>query len=418
MKILVIGNGGREHALVWKISQSKKADEVYVAPGNAGTAGTARNVNIKATDINGIVQFAMENDIGLVVVGPEAPLSEGLVDSLQMMGIPAFGPSKSAAAIEYSKVFSKDLMKRYHIPVASGVAFSSYTDAKNYLSKQSAPVVVTADGLAAGKGVVVAQTKEEAMNALSDFMEKKTLGDAGKKVLIEECLFGREMSAFVFTDGKTIVPLVPACDYKTVFDGGKGPNTGGMGSYSPPAFYTQELYNQVLETVMVPAVKAMEKEGRTYKGVLYGGLMLTQGGIKTLEFNARFGDPETQVILPRLKTDLVDIMMAIANNKLDGVKIEWSDEACVAVVMASGGYPGSYKTGHLITGLNDVDKDIMVFHAGTRFGESNRVVTGGGRVLAVVAMGKSVAEARERVYDNVQRIKFEGCQYRKDIALI
>ncbi len=418
MKILVIGSGGREHALTWKIAQSPKAKEIYVAPGNAGTAKIAQNVNFNATDIDGIIKFARTKNIDLVVVGPEGPLALGIVDKFQAIGVPAFGPGKLAAEIESSKVFSKSLMQKYNIPCAKSVSFSNYIEAKKYLEQQNPPVVIKADGLAAGKGVVVARTTEEALTALSDFMDKRTLGAAGNKIIIEEFLGGIEMSTFAFTDGKTVVPMVPACDYKTVFDNGQGPNTGGMGSYSPSYFYTPELGKKIQSTIMVPAVSAMEKEGRPYKSVLYGGLMVNGEDVKVLEFNARFGDPETEVVLPRLKTDLVDIMLSVTNNRLFDMKIEWLDNACVGVVMASGGYPGNYKTGIPITGLNRVAPDITVFHAGTKIDSTGTTVTNGGRVLIVVASGKNIAEAREKVYNNLPLISFEGCHYRKDIALI
>lgn len=416
MKILVIGSGGREHALTWKIAQSPKASEIFVAPGNAGTAQIARNININAAGIEGLLKFSQENHIDLVVVGPEVPLAAGVVDRFQLADIPIFGPSKLAAEIESSKVFSKYLMQKYSIPCAGSAVFSNCGEAKQYMEQQITPIVIKADGLAAGKGVVVAGSKDEAIAALDDFMAKKTLGEAGNSVLIEECLTGKEMSTFVFTDGKTIIPMVAACDYKTVYDGGTGPNTGGMGSYSPPPFYTPELAKKIQDSIMVPAVTAMGKEGRTYKGTLYGGLMINGFVPKTLEFNARFGDPETQVVLPRLKTDLVDIMLAIINNSLDKINIEWREEACVAVVMASGGYPGSYRTGFPITGLDRVEKDVIVFHAGTKIDGSGKTVTAGGRVLAVAAYGKDVAGAREKVYNNISLINFEGCHYRKDIA--
>jgi phosphoribosylamine--glycine ligase len=309
-------------------------------------------------------------------------------------------------------------MRQYTIPWAKSVSFSDYAQAKEYVQKQKPPIVVKADGLAAGKGVVVATTVEEALTALADFMQAKKLGTSGNQVLIEEYLSGREMSSFVFTDGKTVLPLVPACDYKRVNDGNRGPNTGGMGSYSPPFFDSSALEKKVQETIMEPAVRAMAQEGRPYRGVLYGGLMINNGESRVIEFNARFGDPEAQVILPRLKTDLLDIIIAVIKGKLNQIKIECSDDACVGVVMASGGYPGSYKTGFLINGLHDLDKDILVFHAGTKVGSTPwEVLTNGGRVLTVVAMGKTIATAREKVYANISRIQFEGCHYRKDIAL-
>jgi phosphoribosylamine--glycine ligase len=352
------------------------------------------------------------------VVGPEIPLAEGIVDHFESIGIPIFGPSKLAAEIESSKVFAKTLLKKYSIPNGQSVTFSNYQQACDYVQKQKPPIVVKADGLAAGKGVVVAGSIEEALAALADFMQAKKLGAAADKVLIEEYLTGREMSYFVFSDGNTVLPFVSACDYKRIYDGDRGPNTGGMGSYSPPIFASPALEKRALETIMKPTVQAMSQEGRPYRGVLYGGLMVNNGDVKTLEFNARMGDPETQVVLPRLKTDLVDIILAVIRGKLNQVKIECSDDACVGVVIASGGYPGGYKTSFPVNGLHDIDKDILVFHAGTKVGETPwEVLTNGGRVLTVVAMGKTIAEARARVYDNISRIKFEGAHYRKDIAL-
>jgi phosphoribosylamine--glycine ligase len=389
-----------------------------VAPGNAGTAQIAHNLAISPTDIESLVKVAQEERIDLTVVGPEAPLADGIADQFLSRGMPIFGSTKAATEIESSKVFAKELMQKYNMPCARSVSFSNYTQAKEYVRQQTPPIVVKADGLAAGKGVIVADSIPQALDALSRIMESKTLGSAGDRVIIEEHLSGKEMSAFAFTDAHTVVPMVPACDYKRIYDGDQGPNTGGMGSFSPPTFFNPALAKEVEENIMVPAVKAMLNEGRPYKGVLYGGLMITNNGAKVLEFNARFGDPEAQVTLPRLKTDLVDIMLAIVNNNLDRINIEWSEDACVGVVMASAGYPGSYKTGFPISGLNELDKDIVVFHAGTRLGSEGEVLTSGGRVLTVVATGKTIAEAREKVYANIPRIHFEGCHYRKDIAEI
>jgi len=416
---LVIGGGAREHALVWKLAQSPRVKEIYAAPGNAGTAQLAHNLEISPTDIESLAEAAKENKIDLTVVGPEAPLAAGIVDQFQAKGLTIFGPTKAAAQIEASKVFAKELMQKYHIPCARGVSFSDYNQAKEYLQKQSPPIVIKADGLAAGKGVIVADSIPQALKALSSLMETKMLGTAGDKVVIEERLFGKEMSAFAFTDAHAVVPVVPACDYKRVYDGDQGPNTGGMGSYSPPYFLTPRLDKAVKESIMEPAVKAMRAEGRPYKGALYSGLMVTNNGPKVLEFNARLGDPETQVVLPRLKTDLVDIMLAVIDNKLDSINIEWRRDACVGVVIASAGYPGSYKTGFPISGLDEVDKEILVFHAGTKAGSApGQILTNGGRVLTVVATGKNIAEARKKVYQNISRIHFEGCHYRKDIAEI
>ncbi len=403
---------------MWKLAQSPKVKEIYVAPGNAGTAKITHNLNIKPTDIESLAKTVQEKKIDLTVVGPEAPLAGGIVDHFQDIGIPIFGPTRQATQIESSKVFAKELMQRYNIPCARSTSFSEYTRAKEYIKHQTPPIVVKADGLAAGKGVTVADSIPQALDTLSNIMEARTFGAAGDRVLIEECLRGKEMSSFAFTDGKSVVPMAPACDYKPVFDGDQGPNTGGMGSYSPPHFYSPALAKAVNETILEPTVKAMDKEKRPYRGVLYGGLMITNDGAKVLEFNARFGDPEAQVTLPLLKTDLVDILLAVINGKLDQINVEWSQDACVGVVMASGGYPGSYKTGFPITGLDNLDEGILVFHAGTKLGsEPGQVLTNGGRVLTIVATGKTIAEARQKVYLNLPRIHFEGCHYRKDIAL-
>lgn len=415
MKLMVIGGGAREHALVWKLSQSKKVKEIFVAPGNAGTAQIAENLDLSATDLDGICSAAKDNRIDLVVVGPEAPLAAGIVDKLQALGIPAFGPTKEAALIESSKVFAKRLMQKYGIPCAKDAVFTSFKEAQAYLKKQPIPVVIKADGLAAGKGAIVAQSMEEALKALSDIMEKRIFGDAGNQVLVEECLVGRETSLLAFTDGKTVVPMVPARDYKRAYDHDQGPNTGGMGCYSPSKFLGSELRDKAIRTIVEPVVKAMAKEGRPYKGVLYTGLMLTSDGPKVLEFNARFGDPETQVQLPLLTSDLVDIMLAVINGNLSKAKVEWSGDACVGVVMASGGYPGSYSQGFPIAGLDQVEPDIVIFHAGTKVVDG-KVVTAGGRVLTVVATGETIAQAREKVYRNLPRIYFDNVHYRKDIA--
>ncbi|MFC1930726.1 phosphoribosylamine--glycine ligase [Chloroflexota bacterium] len=401
------------------MAQSSKVREIYVAPGNAGTAQIAHNFDIKPTDIESLVKMAQENKVDFTVVGPEAPLAAGIVDRFLAKGMPIFGASRTATEIESSKVFAKELMQKYNVPCAQSASFSDYNQAKKYVQKQTPPIVVKADGLAAGKGVVIADSTQQALEALSNFMKSKTLGAAGDKVVIEEYLSGKEMSAFVFTDASTVVPMVPACDYKRIYDGDRGSNTGGMGSYSPPTFLSPSLDKTVKENIMKPTIKAMREEGRPYKGTLYGGLMITNNGPKVLEFNARFGDPETQVVLPRLKTDLVDIMLAVVNDNLKQIHIEWSEDACVGVVMASAGYPGSYKTDFPITGEDEMEKDILVFHAGTRKGPvPGQTLTSGGRVLTVVATGKTLAEAREKVYRNISRIHFEGGYYRKDIAEI
>jgi len=417
LKILVVGGGGREHTLAWKIVQSPRVEKVFAAPGNAGTAAIAENLNLRPTDIEGLAKAAKEKGIDLVVVGPEAPLASGVVDYFDKLGIPIFGPTKAATQIESSKVFARNLMEKYGIPCPKSAIFSSYPEAREYLQEQRPPVVIKADGLAAGKGVIIAGSLAEAHKALGDIMEAKIFGSAGDRVIIDEYLRGWEVSLIAFTDGKTVSPMVPACDYKKIGDGDHGPNTGGMGSYSPPGFFSAGMTEKVTKDILLPTVKAMAKEGMPYKGVLYVGLMIIDEEPVVLEFNARFGDPETQVVLPLLKTDLVNMLMAVVQGNLDRTKIEWSPEACVGVVAASGGYPGSYKTGFPIQGIDNLDKDVLVFHAGTKLGNDGMIYTGGGRVLTIVGVGKDMAEAREKVYRNIPNIYFEGCYYRKDIAL-
>jgi phosphoribosylamine--glycine ligase len=416
LKVLVVGGGAREHTLVWKLSQSPAVAQIFTAPGNAGTGLIAENVGLKPTDVEALARFASEESIDLTVVGPEAPLADGIVDLFQGRQIPIFGPSKGAAEIESSKVFSKELMQRYGIPTARSQTFTSAMEAKDYVKIQPSPIVIKADGLAAGKGAIVAGSTEEALEALSEVMENRVFGNAGDRVLVEECLTGKEVSLLALTDGKTVVPMMPACDYKRVGDGDEGPNTGGMGSYCPPGFFGGDMIQEVKETILEPTVRALAEEGRRYKGVLYAGLMITDEGPKVIEFNARFGDPETQAILPLLRSDLSELMIAVVEERLDAVDIEWSDGACVGVVLASGGYPGKYETGLPIAGLDAVDEDIVVFHAGTKYVDGS-ILTDGGRVLTVVGTGKDIADARERVYANIYRISFEGCHYRGDIGL-
>ena len=417
MKVMVIGGGGREHALAWQIARSSRVEKVFVAPGNAGTTLIAENLDILPTDTKTLGKVAQDKGIELAVVGPEVPLALGIGDYFDSQGIPVFGPTKAAAQIESSKVFARKLTEKYHIPCPKGKVFSSYIEARTYLEQQRLPVVVKADGLAAGKGVIIANSKKQAVKALDDIMKAKFFGSAGDKVVIDEYLSGREVSLIAFSDGKTVLPMLPACDYKKVWDNDQGPNTGGMGSYSPPGFFPAELIEKATKAILLPAVRAMASEGIPYKGVLYAGLMLTDGELSVLEFNCRFGDPETQVLLPLLKTDLVDILLAVIQGNLNQIKIEWSAETCVGVVMASAGYPSSYKKGLQIKGLNEVDKDLSIFHAGTRLGNDGIIYTNGGRVLSLVGTGKNMAEAREKVYSNIPKIYFEGCQYRKDIAL-
>jgi phosphoribosylamine---glycine ligase len=368
-------------------------------------------------DFAALAKAVRDQRVDLVVVGPEDPLSLGIVDYFRARGVPIFGPTQTAARIESSKAFSKGLMQKYGIPCARSRTFSDINTAKAYIRQQGAPLVIKADGLAAGKGVIMAETVSEALDSVTSMMESHAFGTAGDQVVIEEKLTGREMSYFSVTDGKTILTMIPACDYKRVFDGDRGLNTGGMGSYSPPFFFTPELEISILNTVVAPTVKAMEKEFSLYQGVLYSGLMVKDGMVKVIEFNARLGDPECQVILPRLKSDLMDIILGVVDSNLNMVKPQWDDRACVGVAMASGGYPGNYKTGYPITGLDGLDSDILVFHAGTRSGsQPGEVLTGGGRVLTVVALGKTTDEARAKIYANLPRIHFEGAHYRRDIA--
>jgi phosphoribosylamine--glycine ligase len=415
MNILLVGGGGREHAIAWKLRQSPRVTDLFVAPGNAGTAAIAVNLPVKANDLDGIAGAAREHRIDLVVVGPEDPLALGLVDRLEAEGIAAFGPSRAAAELEASKAFSKDICRRYDIPHARGASFTSRVDARDYLERWDGVPVVKASGLALGKGAFLPDSKEEALQIIDQLMAEGTLGEAGRTVVIEERLSGREVSVFSFTDGRTVIPMLSACDYKRAFDGDEGPNTGGMGSYCPPPWYDGALAETVRTAIMEPTVRAMAAEGWPYRGVLYGGLMVTDDGPKVLEYNCRFGDPETQVVLPLLKSDLAEVLWAEANDRLHEATVEWSDGACVGVVMASGGYPDKYQTGYPIVGLDAVE-DAIVFHAGTRLGDDGSVVTGGGRVLTVSAVGADLNEARMKAYRNVQRIHFTGCHYRKDIA--
>ncbi len=417
MKVLVVGGGGREHALVWKISQSPKVTKIYAAPGNAGIAGIAECAPIKAEDIPGLLAFARTKAIDLTVVGPEGPLSMGIVDEFTKAGLRIFGPSAKAAEIEASKRFSKDLMKKYHIPTAEYGVFTDKAAAAAYVRERGAPIVVKADGLAAGKGVVVAETVEEALRALDLIMTEKAYGAAGERVVIEECLTGEEASFMAFSDGRTVVPMASSQDHKRVFDDDKGPNTGGMGAYSPAPVVTKQLERKVMETIMVPTVRALEKEGRLFKGVLYAGLMIRNNEAKVLEFNARFGDPETQPVMARLDTDLVEIIEAILDERLSTLEIKWKPEAAVCIVMASGGYPGNYEKGKEITGLDKAAglKDVLAFHSGTAM-KNGKIVTDGGRVLGVTGLGPAVAAAIDNAYKGVGAINFDGAHYRRDIG--
>ncbi|OGC24917.1 phosphoribosylamine--glycine ligase [candidate division WOR-1 bacterium RIFOXYB2_FULL_42_35] len=415
MKVLVIGSGGREHALVWKISQSPKVDKIYCAPGNAGTAEFAENVNIKVDDIAGLLNFAQEKKIDLTVVGPEIPLVLGVVDEFDKAGLKAFGPSKAAAQLEGSKAFAKNIMVKYDIPTAQTGIFTDPAKAIAYINEMGAPIVVKADGLAAGKGVLICQTTAEAITAVKDIMEKKEFGSAGDTVVIEECLVGEEASILALTDGKSIVPLETSQDHKRIYDGDKGPNTGGMGAYSPAPVITDHLMSQIDVEVLRPLVAGMAQEGIPYKGIIYAGIMVTKQGPKVLEFNCRFGDPETQPILMRMKSDIVPIFQAVIDGKLNNREIEWHEKAAVCVVIAAGGYPGKYEKGMPITGIDKVDQlaNAYVFHAGTKFPGP---VTSGGRVLGVTALGDNIKFAIKNAYQAVEMIKFKGMQYRKDIG--
>jgi len=414
MKVLIVGSGGREHTLAWKIKQSPLLEELYVAPGNAGTAKIAKNVDISAEDIQGVINFAKEKQIDMVVVGPEVPLVEGIVDSLEAEGIKAFGPSKAAAILEGSKIFTRELLQKYNIPSAEFASFGNAEEAIAYVEEKGAPIVVKADGLAAGKGAIVCETKEEAKDAINKILVDKEFGDAGNEVIIEEKLIGEEASYLIFTDGKTILPMVSSQDHKAVFDGDKGPNTGGMGAYSPAPIVTTEVEKVVLEKIMRPMIDAMEKEGRTYKGILYAGLMITKNGPRIIEFNCRFGDPETQVILPRLESDLLPIMQGCIEGNLAEKEVKWKTDACTCVVLASGGYPGKYEKGKEINGLENV-ANAVVFHAGTKEVDG-KTLTNGGRVLGVSALGESIATSIDQAYVGVKQLSFEGIYYRKDIG--
>lgn len=419
MRVLVVGSGAREHALAWKLSQSPQASKLFVAPGNAGTAAVATNLPIQADDVTPLLNAAKQHHVDVTVVGPEVPLAAGIVDAFQQKGLAIFGPTRSAARIESSKAYARELMSKHHIPSPRFWVFDSYEKATEFINRHDSPVVVKADGLAAGKGAIVCRTRQGALDALKLCMVDRAFGRSGDTVVLEELLVGTEVSVFSFVDGETVSWPVAACDYKRAYDGDRGPNTGGMGGYSLPAFWTQELAERVYREIMVPTVQALAEAGSPFVGILYAGLMLTIEGPKVLEFNCRFGDPEAQVLLPRLKTDLVDIVEACLQHSLSSLNIEWSEEATVGVVLASGGYPGSYEKGVAIKGLDSLHKDVLSFHAGTRLVTKDgqqQVVTDGGRVLTIVAKGKTLEEARKKAYDNVVRVHFEGMHYRKDIA--
>ncbi len=417
MKVLVVGSGGREHALIKKIKESKKVDEVFCAPGNGGISYDATCCDVAATDIDGMVNLAKEIKADYVVVAPDDPLVLGMVDAMNVAGFKTFGPNAAAAIIEGSKVFSKNLMLNYDIPTAKYKVFSSADDVIDYIkSENSYPTVIKADGLALGKGVIIAENFEEAKDGVKSIMEDKIFGKSGNNVVVEEFLTGPEVSVLAFTDGKCVKPMVSSMDHKRALDGDKGLNTGGMGTVSPNPCYTEEIANECMNTIFMPTINAMNKEGRTFKGCLYFGLMLTPNGPKVIEYNCRFGDPETQVVLPRLKTDIIDIFDAINDGTLDELDIEWSNNASACVIMASGGYPKSYPKGIEINGLQNGQKDgVVVYHAGTAV-KDGKLVTNGGRVLGVTAMGENLEEALKKAYAAVDEIKFDGAHYRKDIG--
>ncbi|MCI7303962.1 MAG: phosphoribosylamine--glycine ligase [Clostridiales Family XIII bacterium] len=425
MRVLVVGGGGREHAIVWKLAQSPKVDKIYCAPGNAGIALDAECVPIKAEDIEGICAFAKENQVDLAVIGPEVPLAMGIVDELEKTGITAFGPNKKCSQLEASKAFTKSFLERHQIPTAG---YKEFTDKQELLEAAGLfgyPMVLKADGLAAGKGVVIAENEEDAKKAIEEMMGDRVFGSAGDKVVVEEFLTGVEASMLCFVDEHTIVPMESAQDYKRIYDGDQGPNTGGMGTYSPSLVFDNALEEQIREEILIPTLKGFQSDGLDFKGVLFIGLMISKDGPKVIEFNNRFGDPEAQSVLARLDSDLLDIFLAVTENRLADVEITWSDKKAVCVVLASGGYPGSYEKGKEITGLEKVDSDVVVFHAGTASEHicdeqscRSAVVTSGGRVLGVTAIGDTHEQAREKAFDNVKRISFDGMQYRNDIGII
>ncbi len=417
MKVFVIGSGGREHALCWALARSPRVDRVYVAPGNAGTAEVAENADVDVGNVRALVRFARDRGVDLTVPGPEAVLAAGVVDAFRKAGLRIFGPTRSAARLETSKSFAKDLMRRHGVPTADYAVFDRLPDALRYIDEVDGPLAVKADGLAAGKGVTVCATADEARAAVRRCMEEKAFGDAGARVILEERLVGEEVSVLALTDGRTIAPLAGAQDHKPVFDNDQGPNTGGMGAYSPAPVLTDALLDQVVDRILVPTVHAMNREGHRYVGVLYAGLMVTRAGPRVVEFNCRFGDPEIQPIVMRLDTDLMDLLEAVVDNRLAQQTIRWRPEAAVCVVLASGGYPGAYRKGLPIAGLDEAaaDEDVEVFHAGTAL-RGGRVVTSGGRVLGVTARGADIGAAVERAYRAAEKIRFEGAHYRTDIG--
>ncbi len=415
MKILVVGGGGREHAICWKLSKEKNVEKIYCAPGNAGIANVAECVNIGDTNIEELLKFAKENEIGLTIVGPEVPLVMGIVDEFENEGLRVFGPNKKCAQLEGSKAFSKEFMIKHNIPTAKYKEYTNLEEAISEIDSFGYPVVIKADGLAAGKGVVIPENREDAIATLKEMMSDKKFGAAGDKIVIEEFLKGIETSILAFVDNDTIVPMASAKDHKKVNNYEQGPNTGGMGTFSPSEIYTEELANKVKETVLEKTLEGFKKDGLNFKGILFVGLMITEDGEKVLEYNVRFGDPETQSVLFRLETDLHEIMEAILDNKLKDIEINYSDDEAVCVMLTSGGYPDSYEKGKIITGLENLDDDIVVFHSGTKMFDGN-LVTNGGRVIGITAKSTTVKDAAEKVYENIKKINFEGMHYRTDIG--
>jgi len=417
MKVLVIGGGGREHAIVWKLGQSPRVDKIFCAPGNSGIAEIAECLNIKADDIDSLLNFARYEGIDLTVVGPEVPLTAGIVDAFVKEDRRIFGPDKSGARLEGSKVFSKDFMRKYGLPTAEYKTFSSYRHAEEYIRLKGAPLVIKADGLAAGKGVFVCKTLDEAIESLRLIMKENAFGDAGCRVVVEQCLKGEEASFMILTDSKTVIPLATSQDHKTIFDGDRGPNTGGMGAYSPAPVITNNLHSKIMKTVIDPLIKGLKRERINYRGVIYAGLMICDGKPYVLEFNCRFGDPEAQPILMRLESDLFDVLKATTEGRLKDVQIKWKDDAAVCVVLSSKGYPGTYEKGKVIKGLDEFKgkRNTVIFHAGTSL-KKGRIVTSGGRVLGVTALGKDVQTAKKNAYKAIEKIHFDGMHYRTDIA--
>jgi phosphoribosylamine--glycine ligase len=417
MRVLLVGSGGREDAIAWKLAQSKKLSKLYIAPGNPGTARWGENVAVKAEDVEGLVKFAKENKVELAIIGPEDPLAEGVVDALEAAGIKAFGPSKAAAQLEADKSFSKQIMRSSSVSTAEGRTFTRFSDAKAYIASRDEPVVVKAAGLAKGKGVMVCDEPSDGILAAEKIMVDRIFGPAGDKIIVEDKLIGEEASILAFVDGRSIYVMESSQDHKPIGDGDTGPNTGGMGAYSPAPVVTDEMMSQIEREILVPVVDCMNRNDTPYKGVLYAGLMITAGGPRVLEFNVRFGDPETQPILMRLKSDLLEVCLAVCEQRLDEATLEWDRRSAVCVVMASGGYPGDYEKGKLITGIEKAEElnDVMVFHAGVAMKDGS-LVTAGGRVLGVTALGETIADAKARAYEAAERIKFEGAYYRKDIA--